>query len=56
MQANDSPFRIEELKKSSIRIGSEEDIKISACRNTGNGPSRVGKRKIDLSFVCVSYV
>ncbi|XVF48396.1 hypothetical protein PTKIN_Ptkin03bG0186900 [Pterospermum kingtungense] len=50
LQANDNPIRMEELKKSSsIKIGSEEhhnDIKISACRNTGNGPNRVGKRKI----------
>ncbi|XP_022731250.1 uncharacterized protein LOC111285871 isoform X2 [Durio zibethinus] len=49
LQANDNSARIEEFKKSSIKIGSDEqhnDIKISACRNTGNGPNRVGKRKI----------
>ncbi|OMO61716.1 hypothetical protein CCACVL1_23303 [Corchorus capsularis] len=49
LQANDNSMRIDEFKKSSIRIGSDEqhnDIKISACRNTGNGPNRVGKRKI----------
>ncbi|XWS26238.1 hypothetical protein CRYUN_Cryun26dG0014400 [Craigia yunnanensis] len=49
LQANDNSVRVEEFKKSSIRIGSDEqhnDIKISACRNTGNGPNRVGKRKI----------
>ncbi|XWS17793.1 hypothetical protein CRYUN_Cryun33cG0098200 [Craigia yunnanensis] len=49
LQAKDNSVRIEEFKKSSIRIGSDEhhnDIKISACRNTGNGPNRVGKRKI----------
>ncbi|XWS70413.1 hypothetical protein CRYUN_Cryun03dG0046000 [Craigia yunnanensis] len=48
-QANNNPVRIEEFKKSSIRIGSDEqhnDIKISACRNTGNGPNRVRKRRI----------
>ncbi|XVF35575.1 hypothetical protein REPUB_Repub18cG0157700 [Reevesia pubescens] len=49
LQANDNSVRIEEFKKSSIRIGSDEqhnDIKMSACRNTGNGPNRVGKRRI----------
>ncbi|GMI89294.1 INO80-BINDING PROTEIN 2B [Hibiscus trionum] len=49
LQAMDNSMRIEEFKKSSIRIASDEqhhDIKISACRNTGNGPSRVRKRKI----------
>ncbi|KAK8654878.1 hypothetical protein V6N13_107474 [Hibiscus sabdariffa] len=49
LQAMDNSMRIEEFKKSSIRIANDEqhhDIKISACRNTGNGPNRVGKRKI----------
>ncbi|KAE8688121.1 Detected protein of unknown function [Hibiscus syriacus] len=49
LQANDNSLRIEELKKSSIRIGNDEqhnDIKLSTCWNTGNGPNRVGKRKI----------
>ncbi|GMI88491.1 INO80-BINDING PROTEIN 2B [Hibiscus trionum] len=49
LQANDNSMRIEELKKSSTRIGNDEqhnDIKLSACWNTGNGPNRVGKRKI----------
>ncbi|MBA0753824.1 hypothetical protein Gogos_019906 [Gossypium gossypioides] len=49
LQAMDNSMRIEEFKKSSIRMASDEqhnDIKISACRNTGNGPNRVGKRKI----------
>ncbi|KAE8654569.1 Detected protein of unknown function [Hibiscus syriacus] len=49
LQAMDNSMRIEEFKKSSIRIASDgqhNDIKISTCRNTGNGPNRVGKRKI----------
>ncbi|XVE53638.1 hypothetical protein DITRI_Ditri03aG0019000 [Diplodiscus trichospermus] len=49
LQGNNNPVRIEGFKKSSIRNGRDEqhnDIKISACRNTGNGPNRVGKRKI----------
>lgn len=49
LQAIDNSVKIEEFKKSSIRIGSDEqhdDIKVSACRDTGNGPNRVGKRKI----------
>ncbi|KAK8558966.1 hypothetical protein V6N13_098568 [Hibiscus sabdariffa] len=49
LQANDNSMRIEELKKSSSRIGNDDhnnDIKLSACWNTGNGPKRVGKRKI----------
>ncbi|KAK8568532.1 hypothetical protein V6N13_106440 [Hibiscus sabdariffa] len=49
LQANDNSMRIEELKKSSTRIGNNEqhnDIKLSAFWNTGNGPNRVGKRKI----------
>ncbi|XP_039018324.1 uncharacterized protein LOC120149666 [Hibiscus syriacus] len=49
LQVNDNSLRIEELKKSSIRIGNDEqhnDIKLSACWNTGSGPNRVGKRKI----------
>ncbi|KAK6236944.1 hypothetical protein QQP08_027374 [Theobroma cacao] len=49
LQASDNSMRIEEFKKSSMRIGADEqhnDIKISACRNTGNGPNRVAKRKI----------
>ncbi|KAE8677815.1 Detected protein of unknown function [Hibiscus syriacus] len=49
LQANVNSTRIEELKKSSFRIVNDEqhnDIKLSACWNTGNGPSRVGKRKI----------
>ncbi|KAE8731698.1 hypothetical protein F3Y22_tig00002793pilonHSYRG00325 [Hibiscus syriacus] len=49
LETQTNSVRIEEFKKSSIRIGSEEqhnDTKISACRNTGNGPNRSGKRKI----------
>ncbi|GMI95066.1 INO80-BINDING PROTEIN 2B [Hibiscus trionum] len=49
LQAMDNSMRIKEFKKSSIRIGCDEqhnDNKRSACRNTGNGPNRVGKRKI----------
>ncbi|KAK8660730.1 hypothetical protein V6N13_051643 [Hibiscus sabdariffa] len=49
LQAMENSMRIEGFKKSSIRIASGEqhnDVKISACRNTGNGPNRVGKRKI----------
>ncbi|GLT25366.1 hypothetical protein SLA2020_004980 [Shorea laevis] len=49
LQANDDPLRVEELKKSSIRSGSDEqhnDMKLSVCRRTGNVPNRVGKRKI----------
>ncbi|KAL4318527.1 hypothetical protein GQ457_18G013670 [Hibiscus cannabinus] len=49
LQANDNSMRIEELKKSSSRIGNDDhhnDIKLSARWNTGNGPRRVEKRKI----------
>ncbi|KAG8495344.1 hypothetical protein CXB51_013015 [Gossypium anomalum] len=49
LEAQINSVRIEEFKRSSTRIGSDEqhhDVKISACRNTGNGPNRAGKRKI----------
>ncbi|KAE8668547.1 hypothetical protein F3Y22_tig00112293pilonHSYRG00145 [Hibiscus syriacus] len=49
LQSMDNSKRIEEFKKSTIRIPCDwqhNDIKISTCRNTGNGPNRVGKRKI----------
>ncbi|KAG4197882.1 hypothetical protein ERO13_A05G052900v2 [Gossypium hirsutum] len=49
LEALTNSVRIEEFKRSSTRIGSDEqhhDAKISACRNTGNGPNRTGKRKI----------
>ncbi|KAJ4844067.1 hypothetical protein Tsubulata_029260 [Turnera subulata] len=42
-------MRLEEPKMNSIRGGVDEqhsDMKLSACRNVGNGPSRSGKRKI----------
>ncbi|KAM7477135.1 hypothetical protein LguiB_024378 [Lonicera macranthoides] len=46
---NAAPLRFEESKKSAIRGGSDEplnDLKLSVCRNVGDGPSRAGKRKI----------
>ncbi|KAK8513572.1 hypothetical protein V6N13_002305 [Hibiscus sabdariffa] len=49
LQAQTNSMRTDDFKKSSIRVGSDEqhnDVKISACRNTGNGPNRTGKRKI----------
>ncbi|KAL4333204.1 hypothetical protein GQ457_07G037960 [Hibiscus cannabinus] len=49
LQAQTNSVRKEDFKKRSIRIRSDEqhnDVKISACRNTGNGPNRTGKRKI----------
>lgn len=48
MQSNPAP--LEELKKSLMRAGNDDqfnqDLKLSMCRNSGEGPSRVGKRKI----------
>ncbi|XP_038712392.1 uncharacterized protein LOC120006428 isoform X2 [Tripterygium wilfordii] len=49
LHGNRQPLRAEELKKSSIRAGSDEqysETMLSACRNIGNGPSKSGKRKI----------
>ncbi|KAF5749503.1 hypothetical protein HS088_TW04G01472 [Tripterygium wilfordii] len=49
LQGNRESSRTEELKKSSIRAGSDEqynDMMLSACRNIGNGPNKSGKRKI----------
>ncbi|GLU01339.1 hypothetical protein SLE2022_186510 [Rubroshorea leprosula] len=49
LQTNNDSLRIEEHKKNSIGSGSDElhnDVKLSICRSTGNGASRVGKRKI----------
>ncbi|KAL5772927.1 hypothetical protein ACOSQ2_012851 [Xanthoceras sorbifolium] len=49
LQYNCEPWRIEDSKRSLIRGGSDEqlnDMKLSACRNIGNGPNRTGKRKI----------
>ncbi|KGN65169.1 hypothetical protein Csa_019695 [Cucumis sativus] len=49
LQTHYEPLRVDELKKSLLRGGNDEqqnDIKISACRSIGDGPSRAGKRKI----------
>ncbi|CAK9329745.1 unnamed protein product [Citrullus colocynthis] len=49
LQTNYEPLRVDELKKSLLRGGNDDqqnDIKISACRSIGDGPSRAGKRKI----------
>ncbi|KAI9192056.1 hypothetical protein LWI28_017702 [Acer negundo] len=49
LQCNAEPWRVEESKRSLIRGGSDEqlnDMKLSACRNIGNGANRTGKRKI----------
>ncbi|CAK9168864.1 unnamed protein product [Ilex paraguariensis] len=43
------PVRIEEAKKGLMRDGTDEqlnDLKLSVCRNIGDGSARVGKRKI----------
>ncbi|KAK3189739.1 hypothetical protein Dsin_029300 [Dipteronia sinensis] len=49
LQCIGEPWRVEESKRSLIRGGSDEqlnDMKLSACRNIGNGTNRTGKRKI----------
>ncbi|KAJ4709575.1 Ribosomal RNA small subunit methyltransferase G [Melia azedarach] len=49
LEFNSEPWRVEESKKSSIRGGGDEqhnDVKLSVCRNIGNGANRAGKRKI----------
>ncbi|XP_062159594.1 uncharacterized protein LOC133866945 [Alnus glutinosa] len=49
LQADCELSKTEEPKKSLLRGGSDEqhnDMKLSICRNIGNGPSRAGKRKI----------
>ncbi|XP_050203946.1 uncharacterized protein LOC126653981 [Mercurialis annua] len=49
LQANGEMMRSEEPKICLIRGASDEqlnDLKLSACRNIGNGSSRTGKRKI----------
>lgn len=51
MQENCEEMRIEEPKLSSVRGGvanddQHNDIKLSVCRNIGNGSSQAGKRKI----------
>ncbi|KAF9662733.1 hypothetical protein SADUNF_Sadunf18G0085000 [Salix dunnii] len=49
LQVNGDMLRAEELKIISVKGGGDElnnDMKLSACRNVGNGSSRAGKRKI----------
>lgn len=49
LQFSGEPWRVEELKKTSARGGSDEqlnDMKLAACRSVGNGSNRTGKRKI----------
>ncbi|WVZ06658.1 hypothetical protein V8G54_020004, partial [Vigna mungo] len=48
LQGNSEPMRIEEPKRSTQRVGSDEqhNIKLSACRSVGDGANRAGKRKI----------
>ncbi|KAK2646803.1 hypothetical protein Ddye_021998 [Dipteronia dyeriana] len=49
LQCDGEPWRVEESKRTWIRGGSDEqlnDMKLSACRNIGNGANRTGKRKI----------
>jgi hypothetical protein len=49
LEGNNQPMWIEEQKKSAQRVVNEEqhnDIKLSVCRNIGEGSSRAGKRKI----------
>ncbi|KAL0345839.1 UNVERIFIED_CONTAM: hypothetical protein Sradi_4415200 [Sesamum radiatum] len=49
IQSNHEAMVSEEVKKGLIRRPSDEmrnDLKLSICRNAGEGPSRVGKRKI----------
>ncbi|KAE8126061.1 hypothetical protein FH972_020811 [Carpinus fangiana] len=49
LQADCEPSKTDEPKRSLLRGGSDEqlnDMKLSICRNIGNGPSRAGKRKI----------
>ena len=49
LQNNYKPLRMEGPKSFLIRGGSDEqlnDVKLSICRNMGNGPNRAGKRKI----------
>ncbi|GAA0155674.1 hypothetical protein LIER_38128 [Lithospermum erythrorhizon] len=48
IQSNSAP--LEELKKSLMRAGNDDhfnqDLKLSMCRDSGEGPSQVGKQKI----------
>ncbi|XP_039024143.1 uncharacterized protein LOC120156946 [Hibiscus syriacus] len=49
LQAETNSVRTDDFKRSSIRVGSDElhnEVKILACRNTGDGSNRTGKRKI----------
>ena len=49
LQNNYESLRMEEPKNFLIRGRSDEqlnDMKLSICRNVGNGPNQVGKRKI----------
>ncbi|GAV83206.1 hypothetical protein CFOL_v3_26655 [Cephalotus follicularis] len=49
LQATDEPMTLKDLKKSSGIGGCDEqhnDMKLSVCRNVGNGSNRAGKRKI----------
>ncbi|CBI36541.3 hypothetical protein VitviT2T_016886 [Vitis vinifera] len=49
VQVNVESAGVEEQKKSVIRGGNDDqhsDMKLSVCRNIGNGPNRAGKRKI----------
>ncbi|KAI3446730.1 hypothetical protein Pfo_003395 [Paulownia fortunei] len=48
-QSNVEAVKFEEVKKSLMRGPNDEvqsDLMLSVCRNAGEGPSRVGKRKI----------
>lgn len=49
LEGSGEGMRLEEPKISTVRAGIDEqhnDMKLSACRNVGNGQSRSGKRKI----------
>ncbi|KAI9125811.1 hypothetical protein K1719_003229 [Acacia pycnantha] len=46
MEGSVEPMKIEEPKKSTLRMLSDDDIKLSVCRNVGDGSNRAGKRKI----------
>ena len=49
LQLNSEPMMVEEPKRSAQRVISDEqhnDIKLSVCRNVGDGSNRTGKRKI----------
>lgn len=49
LQDNYEPLKMEEPKKLVMRGETDEqhnELKLAMCRNVGNGPNRVGKRKI----------